>query len=232
MCEVIIPDVTTVRQGMLFWLDMTNETNKIVPNKKRLWLIVSNDETNATSATYTVVPVYSGTECTKNTHVFFKNGEHECIVKCEYIMPVSRYFVKKQDYEGTVSAELLNKVQMAITNQFMNTISINTTMTVANTNVTNTNVNNNEEDEEDIENNTNTIRNINRPATHRSGKHLSYPDEALQYYSDTYTMSIKDLNTKYPHCVRVRNKNELTARRGSIRRAFERKGIAYKHLER
>ena len=229
MCEMIIPDVTTVRQGMLFWLDMTNETNKVVPNKKRLWLVISNDETNATSATYTVVPVYSGTECTKNTHVFFKNGEHDCIIKCEYIMPVSRYYVKKQDYEGCISNELLSKVRIAIANQFMDTIAINTTMTINNNTVTdNSTTTVDTDDKKETENN--TTRN-NKATSHRGGKHLSYPDEALQYYADTYTMSIKDLNTKYPHCIKVRNRNELTVRRCNIRRAFERKGIEYKHLE-
>ena len=228
MCESM--DVTICKQKMLFWMDMSNRANAdpTIPTKKRLWLIVSNDEINRTSANFTVVPVYSGTECTKNTHVAFKNGDHDCVIKCENINTVARWFIKRNDYEGIISDELWAKVQTALINQFTSNMVINTTAYVANTNTTT-------ETSEDTTNDTVVNSKVHskyvKKTDHRSGAHFKNAEQALQYYADTFTMSIKQLNAKYPNFIKVLDERDLTKRRGNVRRRLRQEGIEYKHLE-
>lgn len=113
-------DTYLYRQKFFFWADMSTEMagNTVIPTKKRLWLIVSNNETNQISSNVTVVPVYTRDEVTKPTHVSFKNGDRNCVVVCEDIMSIPRAKIKPCNYAGVCSDELWAKVHNAIINQF------------------------------------------------------------------------------------------------------------------
>ena len=115
------------RQKMLFWIDMTSDINasSVTPTKKRLWLVVSNDEINTTSSNLTAVPVYTRDEVTKDTHVAFKNGERDCVIVCEDIMSIPRRNIRPSNYAGFIDEETWSRVHNAIINQFSDNVPTN-----------------------------------------------------------------------------------------------------------
>lgn len=119
-------DTYLYQQGMFFWVDDMSEgtTNTVIPKKKRIWLVVSNNEINRTSANLTIVPVYTRDEAVKNTHVAFKNGDRNCVIVCEDIMTVPRYRIKPSNFAGMCSPELWTKVHKAILSQFKNEVTL------------------------------------------------------------------------------------------------------------
>ena len=119
-------DTYLYQQGMFFWVDDMSEgtTNTVIPKKKRIWLVVSNNEINRTSANLTIVPVYTRDEAVKNTHVAFKNGDRNCVIVCEDIMTVPRYRIKPSNFAGMCSPELWTKVHKAILSQFKDEVTL------------------------------------------------------------------------------------------------------------
>ena len=225
-------DTYVHRQGTFFWIDdMSVDTNnEVIPKKRRIWLVVSNNEINNTSANLSVVPVYTRSEATKNTHVAFKNGDRDCVIVCEDIMTVPRSRIKPSNYAGVCSQELWAKVHKAILNQFQDNVTISNVSNTVTSLITNeefkntiidavitlynkqvmptktktTNSNNNKNS------NTNISMTIN--TNKRRKKHMNI-ETSKDWFSDSFTMSLDELNAKYSDYGIIDDKSCLERRR-------------------
>ena len=117
-------DCFEIKQGMIFFVeDITSEESTVfkgehTPKKRRPWVIVSNNRCNTYGHILTGVPVYTRSEITLPTQVYFEyHGRHQ-VIACENVTAIPRELIDMRGYVGTLSNKLLKKVQNALATQF------------------------------------------------------------------------------------------------------------------
>ena len=237
-------DTYLYEQGMFFWIEDMSEgtTNTVIPKKKRIWLIVSNNTVNKTSSNLTVVPVYTRDEATKNTHVAFKNGDRNCVIVCEDIMSVPRYRIHPSNFAGICSNELWTKVHKAILNQFEDEVTIKNVSETVTSLITNEEFKNTivdavinlyKKDKEPVIAPTKNIEVVNTEESTVKGKVGRKPNAKLmnleiskKYYEDANVMTLEELNNKYAEYGVVDDIKALSRRKAYIHAKLRKLGVA------
>ena len=246
-------DTYLYKQGMFFWIDLgEGTTNTVIPQKKRMWLIVSNNIINSTSSNLTVVPVYTRDEVTKNTHVLFQNGGKNRVVICEDIMNIPRYKIHPSNFAGICSDELWERVHKAILNNFEDDVTVNNVSETVNSLMSNETFKNtivdaiislykNSTDEivkttDDTVNTTNLINEIASDTTsvtikttcksgRKAGAKIMDTETSKRFYEDASTMSLEDLNAKYSEYGEMSDEKALSRRKRYISTKLKALGV-------
>ena len=105
-------DCFDIKQGMIFFVDdITAEESTLfkgenTPRKRRPWVIVSNDRCNMYGHILTGVPIYTRSEITLPTQVYFEyHGRHQ-VIACENVTALPREMIDMRGYVGTLSNKL------------------------------------------------------------------------------------------------------------------------------
>ena len=113
-------DVQVVKRGAIFFVpDMSGDTSVIFtgehyPKKCRPWIIVSNDICNAYNHRIQAVPVYTRNKTSLPTHVYFTHDRRDCVACCEQITSFEISNIDSRAYAGTVSDEILSKIEQGL----------------------------------------------------------------------------------------------------------------------
>lgn len=136
-------DCFDIKQGMIFFVDdITAEESTLfkgenTPRKRRPWVIVSNDRCNMYGHILTGVPIYTRSEITLPTQVYFEyHGRHQ-VIACENVTALPREMIDMRGYVGTLSTKLFKKVQIALSNQFSTSYGVDDTMNTISNSVEN-----------------------------------------------------------------------------------------------
>ena len=129
-------DVQVVKRGAIFFVpDLSGDTSVIFtgehyPKKCRPWIVVSNDICNAYNHRIQAVPVYTRNKTSLPTHVYFTHDRRDCVACCEQITSFEISHIDSRAYAGTVSDEILGKIeqglkiQLGLTEPIINTENI------------------------------------------------------------------------------------------------------------
>lgn len=127
----MVKSYSRVQRGQVYWFDPLEsyggydtylafngkEYPSSVQRNKRPWMVVSNDIGNSTSPTCNIIPITtSETKSDIPTHVTYIFEGKTQTVLCEQIRTVDCLALK--EYSHTVSDEILEKVEKALTIQF------------------------------------------------------------------------------------------------------------------
>lgn len=122
-------DCWEIKQGMLIYIVDDSEGTQVqfkgehYPKKRRPWIVVSNDANNAFSTQIHMVPVYTRSETTLPTQVFFKNKGRDQVACCENVTCIPREMIDLKGFIGFVSQDIFKKIQKALSIQFGYTVS-------------------------------------------------------------------------------------------------------------
>jgi len=113
-------DVQVVKRGAIFFVpDLSGDTSVIFtgehyPKKCRPWIIVSNDICNAYNHRIQAVPIYTRNKTSLPTHVYFTHDRRDCVACCEQITSFEISHIDSRAYAGTVSDEILDKIEQGL----------------------------------------------------------------------------------------------------------------------
>ena len=113
-------DVQVVKRGAIFFVpDMSGDTSVIFtgehyPKKCRPWIVVSNDICNAYNHRIQAIPVYTRNKTSLPTHVYFTHDRRDCVACCEQLTSFEISHIDSRAYAGTVSDEILGKIEQGL----------------------------------------------------------------------------------------------------------------------
>lgn len=117
--------VDVVKQGMLFFIaDQSSDANVVfkgehTPQKRRLWVVVSNNVCNRFSPEISMCPIYTRPQATQPTQVYYKNADgRDQVVCCESVRTIPKSCIDTRGYMGMVSDDIMYKIRDALSVQF------------------------------------------------------------------------------------------------------------------
>lgn len=240
-------DFIMYKQGAVFFVEDvstgtsgTIKVSEYTPNKSRPWIVVSNDLCNNTSPSITMCPIFTRDSATYPTQVFYKNGSRNQVIACEQVTAIPKTMIGR--YLGTVSPHIWNEVRHALDMQFrdVHVSATNTDTAVSDDTIKNFNNPIDAEIQERINklidsqlstSNTTTHDVIKTdtatesPATaYAKTKHMTL-GMSKDFYEDSFTMSLSELQDKYKDYTKVDSVDSISKKRYAIRKRLAKAGI-------
>lgn len=226
-------DYLKIMQGMMFFVDdLTTDTSsctytsEYTPTKKRVWIVLSNNKTNAFGCVITMAPVYTRDKITLPTHVMYNDGDVSRVICVDQLTAIPRNMIDLHGFVGMLTPETWFRVKQALNLYFSESYTVSElsqTINTANTFTTkdlvcNTPVNNEVTDSKV----TKTKLTVNNSNTH--GKHMTI-QLCETFYKDSNVMSLEELQKKYGSYGKFTDDLYVQKKRFAIKKRLEKAGI-------
>lgn len=114
-------DYLKIMQGMMFFVDdLTTDassclyTSEYTPTKKRVWIVLSNNKTNAFGSVITMAPVYTRDKITLPTHVMYNDGDVSRVICVDQLTAIPKNMIDLHGFVGMLTPETWFRVKQAL----------------------------------------------------------------------------------------------------------------------